>query len=140
MLLPLSVALAARARYGDPAKGLQPVFSQAANIGLLLLIVLGVLLNFEAMLSFVGSYGILAAVIFILALLLIGYLLGKEGEKSVLGLATAQRNISAALVVAGQNFDMEVVSYLLVVSVIGLIILMPAAGELGRRVRLSAPS
>lgn len=138
MLLPLAAGLVARARYGDAAKALQPVFAQAANIGLLLLIVLGVLLNFNAMLSFIGSYGILAAIIFILALLLFGYLLGGEGEKSVLGLATGQRNISAALVVAGQNFDLEVVSYLLVVAVIGLIILMPAAGEFGRRARLGA--
>lgn len=139
MLLPLSVGLAARARYGEAAKDLQPAFAQAANIGLLLLIALGVLLNFDAMLGFVGSYGILAAILFIVTLLLIGYLLGREGEKRVLGLATAQRNISAALVVAGQNFDLEVVSYLLVVAVIGLLILMPAAGELGRRARIGGP-
>jgi len=50
-----------------------------------------------------------------------------------MGLGTAQRNISAALVVAGQNFGMDVVTYLLVFSLIGLIILMPTAGELGRR-------
>ncbi|MCO8267146.1 hypothetical protein NKF06_11225 [Haloferax sp. AB510] len=47
----------------------------------------------------------------------IGYLLGgaETGRKSVLGLGTAQRNISAALVVGAQNFqDPDVLTILLV--------------------------
>jgi len=51
----------------------------------------------------------LAAIIFLVLSLAIGYLLGGSdpGEKSVLGLGTAQRNIAAALVVAAQNFNGE---------------------------------
>jgi BASS family bile acid:Na+ symporter len=69
--------------------------------------------------------------------LVIGYLLGgSEGRiKSVMGLGAAQRNISAALVVAGQNFDSDVITYLMVMALIGLVILMPAAGELGKRAK-----
>lgn len=136
MLSPLAAGLIVNARYEEIASGLQPVMAQAANIGLLLLMVLGVALNFNAMLALVGSYGILAAVVFIVALLVIGYFLGgtDRGIRSVMGLGTAQRNISAALVVAGQNFGLDVITYLMVVSVIGLLVLMPAAGELGRRV------
>ena len=52
-----------------------------------------------------------------------------------MGLGTAQRNISAALVVAAQNFDTNVITYLLVFSVIGFVILFPAAGELGKRMK-----
>jgi BASS family bile acid:Na+ symporter len=52
-----------------------------------------------------------------------------------MGLGAAQRNISAALVVAGQNFDASVVTYLMVMALIGLVILMPAAGELGKRAK-----
>lgn len=52
-----------------------------------------------------------------------------------MGLGTGQRNISAALVVAGQNFDPDVITYLMVIAVIGLVILMPAAGELGKRMK-----
>ena len=37
--------------------------------------------------------------------------------------------------VAGQSFDPDFVVYLLVIAVIGLVILMPAAGELGKRSR-----
>ena len=59
---------------------------------------------------------------------------GSDGEiKSVMGLGTGQRNISAALVVAAQNFDTNVITYLMVIAVIGLVVLMPLAGELGKR-------
>jgi len=50
-----------------------------------------------------------------------------------MGLDTGQRNISDALVVAGQNFGMEAVTYLMVIAVVGLVVLMPFAGELGKR-------
>jgi BASS family bile acid:Na+ symporter len=55
-----------------------------------------------------------------------------------MGLGTAQRNISAALVVAAQNFDSSVVTYLMVIAIIGLVVLMPAAGELGKRAQQPA--
>ena len=69
---------------------------------------------------------------------MVGYLLGMLGSpdggiRSVMGLGTAQRNIAAALVVAGQNFDTSVLTYLMVIAVIGLVLLMPMAGELGKR-------
>jgi BASS family bile acid:Na+ symporter len=94
-----------------------------------------VVLNFDSMIALVGSRGLLAAAIFVAAAFFIGYLLaGKDRTiKSVMGLGTAQRNISAALVVAAQNFDADVITFVLVFSIIGFILLFPAAGELGRR-------
>jgi BASS family bile acid:Na+ symporter len=56
-----------------------------------------------------------------------------------MGLGTAQRNISAALVVGAQNFSPDVVTYLMVIAVIGLVVLMPLAGELGKRAAAPAP-
>jgi BASS family bile acid:Na+ symporter len=138
MLIPLAIGLFIRARYGETAAKLQPTFSQASNVAILFLTILGLVLNFENMIDLVGSLGILAGVVFILGSLVVGYLLGgSEGEiKSVMGLGTAQRNISAALVVAAQNFDdPNVLTYLMVMAVIGLVILMPAAGELGKRIQ-----
>ncbi len=135
MLLPLALGLLINARYEETAARLQPVFSQASNTALMLLAVLGLVLNFRDMISLVGSFGILAGVLFLLAALVLGYLLGgKDAEtKPVMGLGTAQRNIAAALVVAGQNFDTDVITYLMVIAILGLVILMPLAGELGRR-------
>ena len=140
MLIPLAIGLFINARYEDAAAKIQPTFGMASNIALLTLMVLGLVLNFSNMIALVGSLGILAGIIFIVIALVIGYLLGgSEGHiKSVMGLGTAQRNISAALVVAAQNFDSNVITYLMVIALIGLVILMPAAGELGKRMKAEA--
>jgi BASS family bile acid:Na+ symporter len=135
MLIPLAIGLFIKARYEDTADKIQPTFGLASNIALLALLVLGLVLNFDSMIGLVGTWGILAGILFILASLVIGYLLGGSDSsiKGVMGLGTAQRNISAALVVAAQNFDSDVITYLMVIALIGLVILMPVAGELGRR-------
>jgi BASS family bile acid:Na+ symporter len=137
MLVPLGIGLIVRARYEDSATKLQPTFALAANLGILVLAVLGLVLNFDSMIDLVGSYGILAGVIFIILALVIGTVLGGSDHKirSVSGLGSGQRNISAALVVAGQNFDAEVITYLMVVAVIGFVVLFPVAGELGKRAK-----
>jgi BASS family bile acid:Na+ symporter len=143
MLIPLGIGLFIKARYDEVADRIQPTFGQASNIALLTLTVLGLVLNFSAMIALVGSWGILAGIIFIVVSLVVGYLLGMAGSpeggtRSVLGLGTAQRNISAALVVAAQNFDADVITYLMVIAIIGLVVLMPLAGELGKRAQQKA--
>jgi len=139
MLLPLGLGLLINARYEETAARLQPVFSQASNTALMLLLALGLVLNFREMISLVGSFGILAAVLFLLASLALGYIVGgKDTEtKSVMGLGTAQRNIAAALVIAGQNFSNDVITYIMVVAIVALMILLPLAGELGRKRNLT---
>lgn len=136
MLIPLLIGLFIKTRYEETAAKIQPTFGQASNIALLALTVLGLVLNFSEMIALVGSWGILAGALFIVISLAAGYLLGGSESKikSVMGLGTGQRNISAALLVAGQNFGPDVLTYLMVIAVIGLVILMPLAGELGKRV------
>lgn len=135
MLIPLAIALFVRARWEGIAASGQPIFASAANFSLIALMVLALVLNFSSMVDLVGSLGILAGIIFIVGALLLGLLVGGRSPeiRSVAGLGTGQRNISAALVVGAQNFDSDVLTYLLVIAVIGLVILMPAAGELGKR-------
>lgn len=135
MLIPLAIALLVRARWEDIAASAQPVFASASNFSLIALMVLALVLNFSSMIDLVGSMGILAGVIFILGALVIGLAIGGQSPeiRSVVALGTSQRNISAALVVGAQNFDSDVVTYLLVIAVIGLVVLMPTAGELGKR-------
>ncbi|MFN2241236.1 MAG: bile acid:sodium symporter family protein [Anaerolineae bacterium] len=140
MLIPLAVGLFIKARYEDMAARIQPTFGQASNISLLVLTVLGLVLNFKSMIDLVGSLGILAGIIFIVLAVAVGFLMGMLGStdggiRSVMGLGTAQRNISAALVVGAQNFDSDVITYLMVIAIIGLVVLMPLAGELGKRAK-----
>ena len=140
MLIPLAIGLFINARYEETAAKIQPTFGQASNLAILVLTVLGLVLNFKDMIGLVGSWGILAGIIFIVVAVVVGYLLGGSDAsiKSVMGLGTGQRNISAALVVAGQNFGLDVITYLMVISVVGLVILMPLAGELGKRAKATA--
>ena len=135
MLIPLLIGLFINARYEEVAAKMQPTFGQASNIAILVLTVLGLVLNFSDMIALVGSFGILAGILFILAAVVLGYLMGgsDNSTRSVMGLGTGQRNISAALVVAGQNFGIDVITYLMVIAIVGLVVLMPLAGELGKR-------
>ena len=134
MLIPLAICLFIKARWEETAAHLQPIFAQASNLALLVLIVLGVVLNFQSMIGLVGSWGILAGIVFIIASLAIGLLLGgrDRGIRTVMGLGTGQRNVSAAMVVAG-GFGSEVITYVIVVAVLLLVILMPLAAEIGKR-------
>ena len=135
MLIPLAIGLFIKARYEESAEKIRPTFASASNLAILVLIVLGVVLNFDAMIGLVGSFGILAAILLVAIALATGYLLGGSDPsiKSVMALGAGQRNISAALVVAAQNFDADVITYLAVFSVVGFVLLFPAAGELGKR-------
>ena len=136
MLIPLAIGLFINARYDDTAASLQPVMSQTSNISLILLSVLMLVLNFKNIIGVIGTGAILAIIIFIVVSFVLGYFLGGPGRdtKSVLGLGTGQRNLAAAMVVGSQNFDdPNVVIMIIVASVLMLFILMPIAGEIGKR-------
>ena len=136
MLLPLGIALLVRARYPEPAGQLQPLMTQVSNVALLVVLLTSLLANFEELIGVIGTGGILAALILIGGGVVIGYLLGGPGGdmRSVLGLGTGQRNISAALLVSTQSFtDPNVLAMVLVGSTVGLFILLPLAFEIGKR-------
>jgi hypothetical protein len=57
-----------------------------------------------------------------------------------MGLGTAQRNVSAALVVTAQNFSgTNTLPFVLVGAILLLLILLPTAKRLGGRVQTDAP-
>jgi BASS family bile acid:Na+ symporter len=128
MLLPLAIGLFVKARYESTAVRVKPTLDWLSNISLILLIVLITVVNFDKVLQVFGTRGILAALLFIALGFCIGWVLGGPGKdtRPVLALATAQRNIAAALVVGSQSFgDPKVVVMVIVVAIVGLIILMP---------------
>lgn len=136
MLLPLGIGLFIKARYEETAVSIQPTFAQASNTSLMLLMGIMLILNLRNILSTIGTGVIIAGAILVVASFVAGHLLGGPGSdtKAVLGLGTGQRNISAALVVAIQNFsDPDVLITLIVVAIVGLFILMPLGGEIGKR-------
>ena len=136
MLLPLAAGLALKARYADLAARVKPALDWISNISLILLVLLITAANIDKVLQVFGTRGILAGLLFIALGFGTGWLLGGPGADSrrVMALATGQRNIAAALVVADQSFsDPKVVVMVIVVAIVGLIILMPLSRALASR-------
>jgi len=130
MLLPLIVGLVVRARYALAAAKAASVLNPISTLSLALMIVLLLVTNVRNILDLYGTRGVLASVLFLIVGFGLGWLLGGPGNetRSVLALGTAQRNIAAALVVAGQNFtDPKVVVMVVVVAIVGMLVLMPLA-------------
>lgn len=136
ILIPLAVGLFIKARYENIASSLQPHMAQAASYSLMLAAVLMLVLNFDNLLRAFGTGTYVAVILFVALSFLIGYILGGPGSESkrVLGLGTAQRDTSTALLVASRNFDdLGVLVMILVGSLVMLVGLMIVAGEFGRR-------
>jgi hypothetical protein len=84
----------------------------------------------------IGFSAIAAGAVLLLVSLGCGFVLGgpSAGTRSIMALGTAQRDISAALVVAVENFsDPDVVVMLIVVAILGVCMQIPIAVALGGR-------
>jgi len=129
MLIPLAIALWVKAKFETVAATWQGRMVKLSNLALLMLIVLMTILHGKDVLG-VSWYDMVAVVLFMVASLFIGYIAGGKlyHNRVVSSLSAGQRNVSAALVVAAQNFDDPKVSIIIIaVSVIGLFLLIGAA-------------
>ena len=137
MLIPLGIALFIRTKYEEVAKGLIPTMAMATNLSLIVLFIGYFVAYFSEIIGVIGTGGVLGAIFLIGGAVVVGFLLGGPGKntKKVLALGTGQRNLAAAFAVATSNFQSnpEVLIEILVVSLLGLVILMIIAGQLGRR-------
>jgi len=138
MLIPLALGLAMRAWHPPGAARLRAFVAPVSSISMIFVVALTTAGNFGSMMSILGSFGIVAALIFVAICFGIGWVLGGPGAdtRGVLSLGTAQRNTAAALVVAGQNFsDAKVVVMITVVMIVSFVVLMPLARVLSGRQR-----
>jgi len=137
MLIPLAIALFIRARYESVATGLIHTMNMAANLSLIAMFI-GYFIGYsDVTYGVLGTGGILVSILLVVGAAIIGYLLGgpDKDNKKILALGTGQRNLAAAFAVASSNFasDPEVLLEVMDVAVIGFIVLMLIAGEMGRR-------
>ena len=126
-LLPLAAGLALRARYGRLAAQVKPVLDWVTNV-LVPMVLLLAAANTDKILHVFCTRGILAGLLLIALGFGIGWMLGGPGidTRRALALGTGQRNIAAALVVASESFsDPSVVIMVIVVTIVGLLTLMP---------------
>ena len=136
MLIPLVIGLLVRWRYPSAASSLAPFMSQVSTLALFVMSFAFFIVFYRDLLGVIGTTAIIASILFIIVSFAIGYLLGGSGGqvKRVLGVGTAQRNLAAAVAVAGLNFtDPDILIMVLVIALVGLVLLMVIGGELGRR-------
>lgn len=136
MLLPLAAGMVVRRLAAGWAGRLRTACVAASNVSMVLAVGLLVWLNFDALVGTFGSGAVAVAVVFVGLTVAAGYALGGPDPRtrSVLGLGTGQRNVAAAMLMATQNFaDPGVVVMILVATLAGLVVLVPAARVMARR-------
>lgn len=137
MLIPLFVALGIRHRYLEFATHAARLLNSVTTLSILALMVLFFVGFANQIEGTIGTGTISFSIFFIGFSLVIGYILGGHDKsvKRVAGLGTAQRNISAGLLVSAVDFSSSpmVGVTVLVISITGLIVLMVTSGEWGRR-------
>jgi BASS family bile acid:Na+ symporter len=136
MLIPLSLGLAFRASLPNAAGHARTVVGWISNVSMILVVSLTTLGHLRSVLGVVGTFAILAAIVFTAICVGFGWILGgpKAETRGVLALGTAQRNSAAAFVVAGQNFsDPGVVVMITVLMILEFLSLVPFARFLARR-------
>ena len=144
MLVPLAIGLFVKARYQETAESLLPTMTQISNISLALLVVLMLGLNIGKVLGLFGSGAILAILLLLAIAVAAGYFLGGPGDdtRQVLALGTGQRNLAAGFAIATSNFasQPDVLVFLAAAGLVGMIVVMPVAGEFGKRNQAAAPA
>ncbi len=136
MIIPLFAALFFRQHFEKAAAKLFPPTKLITDISLLLLMVALVGLNYSNLLDMLGTT-MVAIILLLVGTTIIGYFMGgkDKDKKVVMSLCTGQRNISAALLVAAENFkNKEIILTLVAISIIGLLFRVPYARWIGKRV------
>jgi len=136
LLLPLIVGLVVKARAASLSARLRPALELVSSIALLVMLILIIALNYQAVGRIFGTGAILAALLFVALSAMAGWLLGGRdpARRTALGLSTGLRNVPAALVVSMQNFDDPKVSVMVIVTTLaGILLLGPAARMMGNR-------
>ena len=127
-LFPLAAGLFLRARREELAMRVKPVLDCVSNVSLVPTVLLLAVANIDKILLVFGTRGILAGFLLVALGFGIGWMVGGPGSdtRRALALGTGQRNIAAAFVVASESFsDPTVVIMVIVVTIVGLLTLMP---------------
>lgn len=138
LIVPLLLAMLVRWRYPHFAESWLPTVQQVSNIGLIGSVAMMVAVNWKAIIGLFGSGAILATIAVVALSLISGILVAGKAhsrEKWLFAFSAAQRNISAAMVIASTNFADRPDTLVMVIfaSILMMVILFPVAGEVGKR-------
>ncbi len=143
MLIPLVLGLLIKSHSPETGQHWAPVMNKVGSVGILILLVVGLGLNVSNVINLIGTGGFLALALFIVGTLLIGFAIGGRDPsvRNVTALGTAQRNVTAAIVVTTLNFaGTNAVPFVLVAAILLPLILIPTAKFLGARSQTAEPT
>jgi bile acid:Na+ symporter, BASS family len=144
IVLPLVLGLIVDYISQDEADVLLPVLGQIANVSLTLMLVLMLGGNVGNVMGLIGTGSILAMILLLAVAMITGYFLGgaDAGTRRTLSMATGQRNLAAALVVATGSFADRptVMVFLAAAGLLAMVVMIPIAGWFGKRAPVEGKS
>jgi predicted Na+-dependent transporter len=148
MLLPLALAMLVRARYPDLAANWSLELARISSVSLVLALAAIILVAYDTIFGAIGSWILIGAALLAIGSIVIGWVLSSgidSATQRVAAVGTAQRNLSAAQLVAATSFGGETLVLTIVASLALTAVLLVAAAEMGKRVdqpvaAVSAPS
>jgi BASS family bile acid:Na+ symporter len=141
-LLPLAVGVAVFATLPRVAERVRPVLGPISTAALVALLVLTVAANARDLVDVLGQRAIIAALLLVVGAFAIGFALGvPDHHRDEIGLATAQRNVAAATIVATQTIgNPDTVVTVVVTSTVAMAVLFPLTTQLKKRFGAAAMS
>jgi predicted Na+-dependent transporter len=136
MLLPLAVAMLVRARYPDLAASWSPELARISSMSLLQGFAAIIFVAYDTIFGAIGSWILIGAALLAIGSLVIGWVLSTGSDSTtqrVAAVGTAQRNLSAAQLVAATSFGGETLVLTMVASLAITAVLLFAAAEMGKR-------
>lgn len=137
MLLPLALGIVMDTLYNEASQIILPPLGQIANISLALMFALQIGLNIGAVFGLLGTGSVISIVLLLAIALAAGFGLGGRDlpSRKTLSLATGQRNLAAAFVIATGNFadKPNVIVLLAAAGLLGMVLVMPVAAHMGKR-------
>ena len=130
LLLPLAIGFALSARWERTSERVLPYLRKFSTVAFVALLVLLFGPNLQAFYAMLGSFAIATYLLFLIALVLLGYAVGGTDPRTrgVFALASGQRNVAAALIVAVGGFkDPAVMVMVLMGAVVGLALMLGMA-------------
>jgi predicted Na+-dependent transporter len=137
VLIPLAAGLVVRARYAEHAATWQVELGKASNLALAIALTAGIAVNWQAIVSLLGSWVLLASAITAIVSVALGALIGHAdaATRTTTGLVSGLRFGSLGLIIIGTQLhgNPDYLGPAIVFSLVDLILVLVLSVEIGRR-------
>jgi predicted Na+-dependent transporter len=136
VLIPLAIGLLVRARYAEHAPTWQVGLAKVSNLALAIALIAGISVNWQAIVSLLGSWVLLASALTAIVAVALGALVGHASPetRTTTGLVSGLRFGSLGLIVIGTqlNGNADYLGPAIVFSLVDLILVLFLSVEIGR--------